>query len=585
VRRSFALSSVFAALVGFGCSEKKEPPTDGAGGGGDDTCAQAELRLASAESETISYGVERQGSFAHPRRWSFAAEAGDVVEAILTPNNLAARGQLDLFPPQPAAPPAASSTPVEAVARGVEEIASERTVVVVRFAIPAAGVYTLLPRRCIGSDENSFYRLKLSCAGGGCTTRTCPQLCNEGEKRCTGSNTERCEVLASGCIGWVFEQDCTAAGAVCLNNHCEPCLQCDPNLRQCSGRSIQACREIAPGCRSWVGVEDCDPGLECKTGVCVPAGVNNCEYPNVMIMLDQSGSMGNQITVVGGQVSSLVATKMDVAKEAITAVVRARETKLSFGFMSFPRGTRTGASADYCSPGYIFVDPGLNHGEEIIAALSSVDPNGATPISGALQFTGGQSTLHYTPWRSFLLLITDGEETCTTEDLRRVAPIARASELADAGISTFVVGFGRDVDPSVLNKVAAAGGTARAGCNPNSSNSQAADNCYYQAEDTAGLTAAIDAITGSITQEICDGLDNNCNGEVDENLFRPCATTCGTGREKCIWGKWFSCDAPRPNDAGACPAVIDAGSAEDAGATVDAGVATEIDAGDTPDAG
>lgn len=570
-------------IAALGCSEKTAAPPETADN--DDTCAQAELRLTAAELETISYGVERQGSFAHPRRWSFAAEAGDVVEATLTPNNQAARGALDLFPPQIAAPQADPTSIAEVVARGVEEMASGRTVVVVRFSIPAPGIYTLLPRRCVGADENSFYRLKLSCAGGGCTTRTCPQLCAEGEKRCTGSNTERCEVLASGCFGWVFDQDCAAANAVCMNNHCEPCLQCDPNLRQCSGRSIQACREIAPGCRSWVGIEDCDPGLECKTGVCVPAGVNNCEYPNVMIMLDQSGSMGDLITVVGGQVSSLTRNKMDIAKEAITQIVRARETKLSFGLMSFPHGTRAGGSWDYCSPGSIFVDPGLNHADEVVAALDQIDPNGATPIAGALQFTGAQSTLHYTPWRSFLLLLTDGEETCSGDEVRRTVPVQRAAELADAGISTFVIGFGRDVDPSVLNKIAVVGGTARTGCNPNSSNSQAADNCYYQAEDTAGLTSALDAITGSITVEICDGLDNNCNGEVDENLFRPCATSCGAGREKCIWGKWFSCDAPMPDDAGVCPVVaVDGGATEDAGGDSDAG-ASSADAGETPDAG
>tara|TARA_R110002074_G_scaffold325863_1_gene496191 strand:- start:2135 stop:4045 length:1911 start_codon:yes stop_codon:yes gene_type:complete len=44
--------------------------------------------------------------------------------------------------------------------------------------------------------------------------------------------------------------------------------------------------------------------------------------------------------------------------------------------------------------------------------------------------------------------------------------------------------------------------------------------------------------------EICDGVDNNCNGTTDEDLFQPCYTACGTGVEFCSSGNWIGCTAP-----------------------------------------
>lgn len=43
--------------------------------------------------------------------------------------------------------------------------------------------------------------------------------------------------------------------------------------------------------------------------------------------------------------------------------------------------------------------------------------------------------------------------------------------------------------------------------------------------------------------EICDGKDNNCDGQIDENLSRECTNVCGSGRETCAAGVWLPCDA------------------------------------------
>ncbi|MSP17222.1 MAG: hypothetical protein EXR73_11555, partial [Myxococcales bacterium] len=46
--------------------------------------------------------------------------------------------------------------------------------------------------------------------------------------------------------------------------------------------------------------------------------------------------------------------------------------------------------------------------------------------------------------------------------------------------------------------------------------------------------------------EACDAIDNDCDAEVDESLFQACSNTCGVGIEVCIVGSWLGCNAPLP---------------------------------------
>lgn len=53
---------------------------------------------------------------------------------------------------------------------------------------------------------------------------------------------------------------------------------------------------------------------------------------------------------------------------------------------------------------------------------------------------------------------------------------------------------------------------------------------------------------GGASNETCDGLDNNCNGLTDEDLTRACSNDCGGGLETCIAGVWADCTAPGAGD-------------------------------------
>jgi hypothetical protein len=58
--------------------------------------------------------------------------------------------------------------------------------------------------------------------------------------------------------------------------------------------------------------------------------------------------------------------------------------------------------------------------------------------------------------------------------------------------------------------------------------------------------------------EVCDGLDNNCNGIIDENLTRSCGVTQGTckaGTQTCSGGNWGACQGEVTATAEVCDGI------------------------------
>ncbi len=94
----------------------------------------------------------------------------------------------------------------------------------------------------------------------------------------------------------------------------------------------------------------------------------NCEYPNVLILLDKSGSMDDSIS--GGR-------KWDIAYNAVNSILNNFSNNIRFGLALFPW---TGS----CSVGQVLVNVGDNTASQILSTIQQNEPNGATPLASSL---------------------------------------------------------------------------------------------------------------------------------------------------------------------------------------------------------
>lgn len=220
---------------------------------------------------------------------------------------------------------------------------------------------------------------------------------------------------------------------------------------------------------------DCDGGFECIDGMCnIGGGCGGFQFqldavpPNVMILLDRSGSMD-------GDVPGTSDNRWEVAVSVVESVTTTFDATVRFGLATYSSCTSPG-----CSAGSIVVPVLPNNAANVQNFLATtagvgsgngqaVGPDGLirylcdsgnpeTSTGVSLQALVGEASLQDPERRNAVLLITDGGESsdCTSD----VDGPGGAAALFGQSIPvlTFAVGFG-DAVSDQLEAIAVAGGT------------------------------------------------------------------------------------------------------------------------------
>ncbi len=394
---------------------------------------------------------------------------------------------------------------------------------------------------CDGLDNNCNGSVDEGNPGGGAACSTGQQgVCAGGTRQCTagalqcvrvtGPSTETCDGLDNNCNGTV-DEGFNVNGACTSSNPgvCAPgTFQCAGGVAVCTstiapGTRTETCNALDDNCNGQTDENNPGGGGACTTGqqgVCA-AGVNTCSAgalscvrttgPSTEICdgldnncngtVDDGFNVGAACTVGGQQGVCAMGTNRCQANGTVACI----------------GGT---ASAEVCD--------GLDNN-----CNGSVDEG--NPGGGGACSTGLQG------------VCSAGTRQCQTGALRCVQNVMSSAEVCD-GLDNNCNGV---VDDGLIVDVDGDGVRACGTCG-----APAAPNCDCNDNNAAIKPGAA---------EVCDNVDNNCNGQIDENVNRVCYTgpagsytgtcpgpgcaprgVCRGATQACTAGTFPTCDGSTP---------------------------------------
>jgi hypothetical protein len=219
----------------------------------------------------------------------------------------------------------------------------------------------------------------------------------------------------------------------------------------------------------------------------------NRSRPNVIVIVDRSGSMGTESFPASSSVSRWDALRTSLT-DPTSGLFFALDSSVRFGFVTY----RNLSPMPGCA--HLSVIPArLDNADQIASVYATMTPRGPTPTGDAISATLGRLSeiVNATEEPTIFVLATDGEPNTCEDSMDEVGgraeSVAAVASAFAAGIRTFVLSVGADVSTAHLQDVANAG-LGRTAADPPAT--------FWVATDTAGLNEALTTIIGDVVS--CD---------------------------------------------------------------------------------
>jgi hypothetical protein len=241
------------------------------------------------------------------------------------------------------------------------------------------------------------------------------------------------------------------------------------------------------GTTGTAGSTGMDPGLgDGKNCGLQNYGLQNVP-PDLLIIEDKSGSMGNDLMDQRCMRGTMCETKWADTVAGISMTVSATDTTIRWGLKYFANNGNCGVNDGAAVP------IAANNGPAITMSLNNTMPGGSTPTRLAIMSGVAYLQTVADPNPKFILLATDGEPNCIPGGADQAADdsagaVQAVKDAVTAGFPVFVAGVGNvAMAQATLNMLADAGGRPQAGATH-----------YFPVGSTADLVNVLKTIGGMI---------------------------------------------------------------------------------------